>query len=128
MKEYIEIFKSLSDETRVRILHLLIKADSELCCCELTDSLEVSQYNISRHIRILENAGLVEERKEGRWVYFSISKDKDLFKETILKSISCIPQPLLAKDQAELKKRLEIRTDGKCTLGIQKKHLLKKIK
>lgn len=126
MKDYIEIFKALGDETRLRILYLLIKANSELCCCELTDSLEVPQYNISRHLRILKQAGLVESRKEGRWVYFHITKDKNPFHTGIIKAVSSIPQSLLVKDENELKKRLDIRTDGKCLLGIQKKHLLGK--
>ena len=125
MKEYLEIFKCLSDETRLRLLHLLIKADSELCGCELADSLEVPQYNVSRHLKILSNTGLIEERKEGRWVYFGISKGKSSFRKAILKSVSCIPHSLLAKDQMELKKRFKLRMNGKCILGIQKKHLLK---
>ena len=124
MKEYIEIFKALSDETRLRILHLLIKTKLEICCCELADSLEVPQCNISRHIKILKHAGLVEERKEGRWVYFRITRDKSPFFAGIIKSISSIPEPLLAKDEKELEKRLDIRIDGKCLLGIKKKYLI----
>ncbi|MFQ5835459.1 MAG: ArsR/SmtB family transcription factor [bacterium] len=73
MEGYTEIFKALSDETRLRIVHLLIAAGKELCCCEITDSLEESQYNISRHLKILKNAALIKDRKEGRWVYFNIA-------------------------------------------------------
>lgn len=126
MKEYAEIFRVLGDETRLRILHLLLTTEKELCVCELTDSLEVSEYNVSRHLKILKYAGLVNDRKEGRWVYFSVPKDKNPFKETLLKSISYIPQSLLAKDQMELKKRLKIRVKGVCILGVQKKQLFKR--
>lgn len=123
-KEYVEKFKALSDETRLRILNLLVKVNSELCVCEFTDALEVPQYNISRHLKILRQAGLIEERKEGRWVYFRVVREKDPFTETILESISCISPSLLSKDLKELERRLELRVDGKCLLGIQKSRLL----
>lgn len=125
MKNYTEIFKVLGDESRLRILCLLINANQELCCCEITDALELPQYNVSKHLKILRNAGLVSERKEGRWIYFSLKKNDDLFKNAVLKSVSSIPKSLVAKDRKEFKKRLKIRVHGKCLLGIQKKHLLR---
>ena len=124
MKEFTEKFKAVTDETRLRILYLLINSNSELCVCELTDVLETPQYNISRHLKILRNAGLIEERKEGRWVYFDLVKVKDVFTETALDSINQITETQLSRDLAELETRLAIRTKGKCLLGIQKKHLI----
>jgi ArsR family transcriptional regulator len=127
MKEYVEIFKSLGDETRLRILHLLIKAESELCCCELTDSLEEPQYNVSRHLKILKNAGLIEERREGRWIYSFILKDPIQFKKMLIETIYSLPETQrLKKDLENLSKRLSMREDGKCVLGIQKPHLLRR--
>jgi ArsR family transcriptional regulator len=124
MKEFTEKFKAFADETRLRILYLLINSNSELCVCELTDALEIPQYNVSRHLKILRNAGLIEERKEGRWVYFSLTQGMDAFTETALDSINQIAETQLSKDLAELETRLTIRTNGKCLLGIQKKHLI----
>jgi ArsR family transcriptional regulator len=124
MKEFIEKFKAFADETRLRILYLLLNSNSELCVCELTDALEIQQYNVSRHLKILRNAGLIEERKEGRWIYFSLTQCKDDFTETALDSINQIAETQLSKDLAELKTRLAIRTNGKCFLGIQKKYLI----
>ncbi len=123
MREFIEIFKALSDETRLRLLYLLIYSKSEICVCEFTDALEIPQYNISRHLKILKNSGLIEERKEGRWVYFRLARDNSAFKQTLLKSIHKIPQSLLTRDLRELEKRFSIRKYGKCILGIQKRHL-----
>lgn len=123
MQEYIEIFKALSDETRLRILNLLLTAQTALCVCEFTDVLEIPQYNISRHLKILKNVGLIRERKEGRWVYFSLSTSSNGFYQAILEAIKHIPSTLLLKDQDEIDKRLNIRIDGKCHLGIQKEHL-----
>lgn len=124
MKDIVEMYKALSDETRLRIVHLLLMAGTELCCCEFTDALEVSQYNVSRHLKILEKSGLIESRKEGRWVYFALSPDKNPLKQFVLKSVESIPAPLLKKDRTELKKRLKLRTRGKCLTGIQKKRLM----
>lgn len=123
MKEYVEIFKSLGDETRLRILHLLIKAESELCCCELTDSLEEPLYNISKHLKILAGAGLIEERREGRWIYSFISKKPSQFDKILIETIRAIPETRrLKKDLENLSKRLSMREGGKCVLGVQKPH------
>lgn len=124
MKKYAEKYQALADETRLRILYLLIHADAELCVCELTDALEIPQYNISRHLKILKNAGLVVERKEGRWVQFQIANRKTPLIESLLNSVRHLPASLLSKNVRELDKRLEIRENGKCLLGIQKKHLM----
>jgi len=63
-------FQALSDRTRVRILELL--RDGEKCVCELIPALGVRQSLLSFHLKTLKNAGLVTDRKEGRWVHYSI--------------------------------------------------------
>lgn len=124
IKKYVEIFKALADETRLRILHLLLHADSNPCVCELTDALDVPQYNISKHLKVLKSAGLVEERKEGRWVYLGVAAGTDSFREAVLNALRHLPDSVLSGDLAEFEKRLSMRVDGKCLLGIQKKHLV----
>ena len=125
MNTYVDIFKALSDPTRIRILHLFVRAKCELCVCELTDSLEVPQYNISRHLKILKNAGLLTTEKDGRWVYFSLVRSDDPFMEYLCKAIEHIPDSILQEDLREWEKRLALRTNGKCRIGIQKKHLVR---
>jgi ArsR family transcriptional regulator len=124
MNKHVEVFKALSDETRLRIIHLLIVAKSDLCVCELVDSLETPQYNISKHLKVLKQAGLITERKEGRWVYYSPADAQDPFRQALLEALASIPRAWLAKDERELKKRLRIRISGKCLVGIQKEGLL----
>ena len=126
MDKYTDIFKALSDETRLRILHILIVAEKELCACEFTDVLEVTTYNISKHIKILKNANLIKERKEGRWVYYSIKIDKTTFTNHIQKAISEMENAQLKKDIKELDKRLKLRFDDTCPIGVQKEHLKSK--
>ena len=124
MEQFIEIFKALSDETRVRILHLLILSEESICVCEIVDSLEKPQYNISRHLKLLKNAGLVEENQKGRWKYYSLTKKRDLFITYLFQTISSIPKKTLIKDYVKLKKRLKKRKNRECILGIQNPHLL----
>lgn len=129
MEQYTEIFKALSDETRLRIVHLLIVAGKELCCCEITDSLGESQYNISRHLKILKNAALIKNRKEGRWVYSNIANKGDAFKKILFEGISSLPKTeKLEKDERNLRKRLRLRDGDKCVFGIRKGRLVKKRK
>ena len=64
-------FHALSDETRVRIVDLL--RGGEHCVCELTHELELSQSLLSFHLRVLKDAGLVRDRREGRWAYYALS-------------------------------------------------------
>ncbi|MEI6101089.1 MAG: metalloregulator ArsR/SmtB family transcription factor [Eubacteriales bacterium] len=65
-----EVFKALSDESRIRIVNLLQKG--ELCVCEIETILGLSQTNASRHLGKLKSAGIVEMRKEYQWVYYRI--------------------------------------------------------
>jgi ArsR family transcriptional regulator len=73
----IELFHALSDETRLGIIELLRKG--ERCVCELTDTLDAAQSRLSFHLRVLKDAGIVRDRKDGRWVYYEL--DGDAFEE-----------------------------------------------
>src|SRR6476620_12682695 len=74
----VELFHALSDETRLQIIELLRKGES--CVCELTDSLDAAQSRLSFHLRVLRDAGIVRDRKDGRWVYYQL--DPEVFEET----------------------------------------------
>lgn len=73
-KKRSEFFKALADETRLRILRLL--EVREMCVCEVMVALDLTQPTASHHLGILENVGLVKDRKEGKWVFYSISDPK----------------------------------------------------
>ncbi|HEX6536460.1 MAG TPA: metalloregulator ArsR/SmtB family transcription factor [Gemmatimonadaceae bacterium] len=66
----VSLFHALSDSTRLSILEML--RDGERCVCELQDELEAAQSRLSFHLRVLKEAGLVTDRREGRWSYYSI--------------------------------------------------------
>ena len=69
-----EVFKSLSDETRVRAT-LLITRLGELCVCELMCALDDSQPKISRHLAQLRSSGLLLDRRQGQWVYYRLNPE-----------------------------------------------------
>ncbi len=64
------LFHALSDETRLGILEML--QDGERCVCDLQDELDAAQSRLSFHLKVLREAGLVTDRKEGRWSYYTI--------------------------------------------------------
>jgi len=66
------LFKCLSDDTRLQLL-LLIRAQGELCVCDLMSALDISQPKVSRHLQPLRESGLLLARKSGQWVHYSIN-------------------------------------------------------
>ena len=67
------MFKAMSDENRLTILALL--HSGERCACRLQEALEISQPTLSHHMRILQDAGLIDARKDGKWIYYSLSEE-----------------------------------------------------
>src|SRR2546429_4086132 len=66
-------FHALSDETRLDIVRLL--SHGERCVCELQDALGAAQSRLSFHLKTLKDAGVVSDRREGRWVYYALNRD-----------------------------------------------------
>lgn len=67
------LFHALADETRLRILDRL--RDGEQCVCDLTDALEAGQSRLSFHLKTLKDAGIVRDRRQGRWVYYALNDE-----------------------------------------------------
>jgi ArsR family transcriptional regulator len=63
-------FRALGDETRLKILERL--SEGEQCVCDLTDALEAGQSLTSHHLKTLKEAGLLQDRRQGRWIYYSL--------------------------------------------------------
>lgn len=77
MQTEIQLFKALSDSTRLRMLLLLLK-HGELCVCDLMESLQIPQSTASRHLALLRNAGLVDGQRHGTWMYYKIVENQTL--------------------------------------------------
>ena len=71
MKAFVKVMKALSDPNRVKIIKML--QHKTMCVCEIQAALQVSQSSVSKHLRVLEDAGLVTFRKHGLWVDYHLS-------------------------------------------------------
>jgi ArsR family transcriptional regulator len=114
MKKIAQKFKALSDETRLRILALLI--NGEMCVCDLMAILDLPQSTVSRHLAYLRNAGWVEDRRQGVWMYYQLVDGDDTFSRelrTVLEThLSASPQAL--RDREALATFRSGRTPGRC--------------
>jgi len=83
MREFVKAFKALSDETRLRILNLLL--ERECCVCEVMQALDISQTRASRNLSTLYDAGFLKLRKEGLWSLYSIDQEgmKEYFSDLV---------------------------------------------
>lgn len=105
MDKLLNIFKALSDETRLRILKLL--ENGELCVCDIVAALNISQPHVSFHLGILKEAGFIKDRKEGRWIHYSID-ESDMFKRFLMLSLlERIPEHSIADDRKRLREFLK---------------------
>ncbi len=121
MEEYLKIIKSLSEQTRIRILALLHQAQ-EACVSEIVDTLEESQYKVSRHLKVLQDAGMVVGSKKGRWIYYQLNEKQVCFQDLLLTAVKHISSDILHEDLKRLKKRLAKRVNDQCIIGNTKKH------
>ena len=77
MQTELQLFKALSDSTRLRMLLLLLN-NGELCVCDLMESLQIPQSTASRHLALLRSAGLVDGERRGTWMYYQVVEDQAL--------------------------------------------------
>ena len=82
-REYVNVFKALSDPNRIRIMKML--SERELCMCEVREMLDLSNSTVSKHLTILRDAGLLVDTKDGKWVNFRLNdKSEQRFIRSIL--------------------------------------------
>jgi len=98
MEIFLKTISSLNDQTRIKILNF-ININGEVCVCDIENSFNMIQSRISRHLKILKEAGFLKVDRKGRWAYYSIRKPLDHFRQSILKEISYlnIDIPVLEK-------------------------------
>jgi len=89
MKTLAQLFKSLEDETRLRIMALLLDA-GELCVCDLIAVLQLPQSTVSRHLAYLKNAGWLRDRRKGVWIHYSLAGDLSPAHRSLLPALRTI--------------------------------------
>jgi ArsR family transcriptional regulator len=116
------LFAVLGDRIRLRLACCLAVAKQGLCVAELVDTLEEPQPNVSRHLKLMKAAGLIEERREGRWVYHRLKQADHPLLDNIrccLETVCCCDD--IQADLSRLRQRLKLRRGGKCVVGMKKK-------
>src|SRR3954451_11810789 len=85
------LFHALSDRTRLSILQRL--RFGERCVCDLTDALDAAQSRLSFHLKVLKEAGLVTDRREGRWMYYTLNAESLADLGELMGSMASAPSP-----------------------------------
>jgi ArsR family transcriptional regulator, arsenate/arsenite/antimonite-responsive transcriptional repressor len=105
MKRYVTFFAALADENRLRLLHLM--RDGEICVCYLQGALKTNQPKISRHLAYLRRAGLVDARREGKWIYYSIRKQTGKLEALLREALKAVAEEERIKGDVERAKRIQ---------------------
>ena len=93
MEEFLKINGALYDETRVLILAFLQKYGTS-CVCDLQEAFCMGQSRLSRHLKILKEAGFLEVEKKGKWSYYTIKEELDSYRRCALEAIATLSLPL----------------------------------
>jgi ArsR family transcriptional regulator len=116
------LFAALGDRMRMRLACCLLASPGGLCVCELVDATGETQPNVSRHLKLLQGAGLVVERREGRWIYHQLTDSNHPLLQgirTCLDTVCCCED--VQEDLTRLRARLAAREGGKCVVGTTRK-------
>ncbi|MBA2339374.1 MAG: metalloregulator ArsR/SmtB family transcription factor [Pyrinomonadaceae bacterium] len=98
------LFRALADETRLRLLNLI--GNDEVCVCYLVEALRTSQPKISRHLAYLRRAGVVEARREGKWMHYRVVEPADTYARKIFQELCLwlMQDQKMQRDRARLAK------------------------
>ena len=114
MKSYLAITKALADSNRSRVL--LFLGRGELCVCQIIEMLGLAPSTVSKHLTILHQAGLVESRKEGRWIYYRLPDTPDACLADALRWVrACLEdEPRIVADGKRLEAVMKVNRDDLC--------------
>jgi ArsR family transcriptional regulator len=116
-----DLFDALGDRLRLRLACCLLTVKEGLCVCELVDALKVSQPNASRHLKLMKAAGLVDEERDGRWVYYRLKDAEHPFFKNIrccIETVCCCAD--IQEDLSRLRSRMKLRRGDRCVVGFRR--------
>lgn len=116
MESALAFAKGLSDPTRLRLVAAL--RSRELCVCELCDALELTQSTLSTHLTVLRDGGIVQTRKDGKWIYYALKSDLARVIDVFFQQFAAVATDRRIRcDRTRVDRRLRIRQNGCCTRG-----------
>lgn len=89
MDIFLKTISAVNDETRLRILFFIYE-NKEVCVCDVENSFSMIQSRVSRHLKILKEAGFLKVQRRGKWAYYSVRTPLDVFRQNILKELTCL--------------------------------------
>ena len=109
------VFQSLTDVTRLRILRLFLCASDDLCLCDVSAALNEPTYKVSRHLKALREAGLLDSRRSGRWLYHRVAADAGIA-QNLFRLVEALEDSKgqLRRDERQLKTIREKRNRAQC--------------
>lgn len=117
--ELSELFKALSDPTRLLILRLMLEEQQSLCVCEIVTILGIPQYQVSRHLSVLKQADLVQFQKIGTWAYHYFNDSAPINQMLAELLRKAMPVEKYQTEFNRLHDRLALRFNGKCVVGFE---------
>lgn len=111
------LFRALADETRLRLVNLILESDQPVCVCELADALSSPCSNVSKHLGILRQAGLVVGVRTGTWVSYERAPSSPMLDDLIGFLRKWLTGPPFERDRERLNLRFGLREEGQCVLG-----------
>jgi len=90
LEDFLQTTGALYDETRVKLLKF-IELNGAMCVCDLQESFDMLQSRLSRHLKILKDAGFLTLKKDGRWAYYGIRSPLDRFRAQAIEEIKTLP-------------------------------------
>ena len=115
-----DLFAVLGERVRLRLACCLLAEKNGLAVCEMVDALKEPQPNLSRHLKLMKSAGLVDEQRDGRWIYYRLKDADHPFFDNLrccLETVCCCFD--IQADLKRLRERLKLRRGGKCVVGMR---------
>ena len=115
MRNLVKVFRALSDETRLRILKVLL--ERECCVCEIMQALDISQSRASRNLSLLEGAGFVKSKRDGLWIIYSVDKqmaNRYAAHLTEMLHISLVNEGIILRDRERLSQVVRVGRRAMC--------------
>lgn len=116
-EKYIDALKALSDPTRLRLFWLLLHVDQRITVAEALDVTGDTQYNVSRNLKMLNKAGLLTPKKQGKWVYYTLNQQTAPHCQALVDSVKFLPSDNFSEIIKLCVLRLSMRVDGECVVG-----------
>ncbi|CCK74941.1 MAG: winged helix-turn-helix transcriptional regulator [Oleispira antarctica] len=116
-EKYIDALKALSEPNRLRLFWLLLHVDQRINVAEAMDVTGDTQYNVSRNLKLLYKAGLLTPEKQGKWVYYTLTKQTAPHCQKLIDSVRFLPKEDFSAVTKRCVIRLSLRVNGECVLG-----------